>query len=189
MIRPAEPKDIPEMMRLVLVILKDMELSLVKELGDTTMIKLLSEASFYPNYRYSYKRAIVKELEGQVAGVAFGYPAADEVVIDELLQQLLAEKSYEVDQKLFLDSEVFPNEWYLDSLVVSHRFRGQGIGSELLAYLPILAKESGQRRIGLNVDLANPQAEKLYVRHGFTYVGKKMISGHEYKHMQKTVLQ
>lgn len=187
MIRPAEPKDIPEMMRLVLVILKDMELSLVKELGDTTIIKLLSEASFYPNYRYSYKRAIVEEREGQVAGVAFGYPAADEAVIDEPLQQLLAEKGYEIDQKLFLDSEVFPNEWYLDSLVVSRQFRGQGIGSKLLAYLPILAKETGQKWIGLNVDLANPKAEKLYERHGFKCVGEKLISGHEYKHMQKSV--
>ena len=41
--------------------------------------------------------------------------------------------------------------------------------------------------IGLNVDKANPNAKRLYLRDGFKDVGEIVISGHVYDHMQRKV--
>jgi ribosomal protein S18 acetylase RimI-like enzyme len=41
--------------------------------------------------------------------------------------------------------------------------------------------------IGLCVDQANPNAQRLYERKGFAVVGEQMLSGHKYNHMQKNI--
>ena len=91
------------------------------------------------------------------------------------------------DVQMFVDPEAFPNEWYLDSIAVDERFRGQGIGSKLLTAVDRLATHEGQKVIGLNVDKGNPNAKRLYLRDGFEDVGEITISGHLYDHMQRKV--
>lgn len=52
MIRPARTKDAKEITSLVLVVLKEMELPFVKEVGEEKTIEILTRAVEYPTYRY-----------------------------------------------------------------------------------------------------------------------------------------
>lgn len=187
MIRFAKKEDAHEIAPLILVILNDMELPFLQKYGTTKTLEILEEAITDPTYRYSYTRGIVEELDGKVAGVAYGYTDADEPFIDKPLEKILKKHGIEETEQLFIDQETFPNEWYLDSISVSEKFRGHGIGSKLLSALPKLAEKEKRKVIGLSVDEQNPKAKKLYERHGFNVVGQRIITGHLYDHMQKTL--
>ena len=165
MIRSATKEDGQAIARLVLVILKDMELPILEEVSEEQMI----------------------EHAGEVAGIAVGYPAEDEKIIDEPLREVFKKHGLAEDVRLFIEEETLPNEWYLDTISVDERFRGMGIGSKLLDALPEVAKASGKQALGLNVDFDNPGARKLYASKGFKDVTTMTISGHLYNHMQKEV--
>ncbi|MHC5268636.1 N-acetyltransferase family protein [Enterococcus sp. LJL98] len=184
MIRPAKMADAPIIAQLILVILKDMEVEFLTAVGEEQTLAVLEEAVASPTYRYGYPRGIVKEIDGQVAGIAFGYLAADEPVIDRPLSDVLHRLGLP-DQPIFVDLETYPEEWYLDSIVVAEAFRGQGVGGELLAAVEQTAKAAGAKKTGLCVDLANPKAQQLYERQGYEVVGTQVLSGHDYYHMQK----
>lgn len=186
MIRFAEKNDSFAIAQLVLVILKDMELPFVRNVGDEKTIEVLMEAIADPTYRYGYQRGLVKEIDGEVAGIAFGYPAEDEPMIEEPFYRVLEEKGME-KQPLFSDPETLPNEWYLDTICVDEKFRGLGVGSELLDSLEIIVRREKKDKIGLCVDQANPNAQRLYKRKGFKVVAEQVISGHLYNHMQKMI--
>lgn len=187
MIRNARKEDAKAIAPLILVILEDMELPFVAQYGVDQTLAVLEKGIQTEDYRYSYRRALVDEEDGVVAGVAFGYPDCDEPTIDKPLEAILQSMGLPQDEQLFTDPETFPEEWYLDTISVNADFRGRGIGSHLLAALPAFAKEQGQSVIGLSVDLGNPNAKRLYTRAGFEVVGQRMISGHQYDHMQKKV--
>lgn len=187
MIRPAEKKDLPEITPLILVILKDMELPFLDLVSEKEVLTILEEAALEPTYRYSLTRGIVYEKEGKIAGVAFGYCDTEEEIIDLPLSKILAAHNLDSELKLFKDPETFPDEWYLDSISVAEKFRGQGIGTKLLEALPKIAKKNHRSKIGLAVDKKNPKAKRLYEKMGFKEVGEYQISGHNYDHMQKKI--
>ncbi|MEI5994746.1 GNAT family N-acetyltransferase [Candidatus Enterococcus mansonii] len=187
MIRFATKEDGQAIAPLILVILKDMELPLLEMVSEETLLAVLAESVADPDYRYGYKRGLVYEHDGQVAGIAFGYPDEDEATIDEPLKKVLRKHNLDEEIRLFIDPETLPNEWYLDSISVDEKYRGLGIGSKLLDALPQMAKRDGKEIIGLSVDKGNPNAKKLYSRKGFKDVAEMMISGHLYDHMQKKI--
>lgn len=187
MIRDARKEDAKAIAPLILVILQDMELPFVMQYGVEQTLAVLEKGIQSEDYRYSYRRALVAEEDGVVAGVAFGYPDRDEPLIDLPLAEILADLGLPQTERLFTDPETFPNEWYLDTISVNAAFRGQGIGTQLLAALPQLARKSHQNVIGLSVDKENPKAKRLYQRAGFEVVGQAVISGHQYDHMQKKI--
>lgn len=187
MISQLTKADLPEVSRLVLIILKDMELDFLNVLPEAEVLSLIEEACLDHTYRYGLARGIAVRKEGQVAGVAFGYLDTDEPIIDLPFTKVLEKHHLDPTQKLFVDKETLPGEWYLDSLVVNDKFRGHGIGSELLDALPAIARKSGVHKVGLNVDVSNPKAEALYTRKGFKPVDTCILSGHHYTHMQKNI--
>ena len=185
MIRRAEKQDVAAIIPLLLVILRDMELPFLAKYGEETITAILTEAYLEPSFRYSYQRGIVCVEEGEVVGVAYGYPAAAEKLIDLPLAQIFPQFGIAAGDKMFTESEAFADEWYLDSLSVAEGQQGQGIGTKLLAALPEYVRAEGSQRIGLSCDLGNPAAKKLYLRQGFQVVGTAQISGHDYEHLQK----
>lgn len=187
MIRFARKEDSHAIAPLILVILKDMKLPLLEDVSEPILLSILATAIKDPNYRFGYKRGLVYELDGEVAGVAFGYSAEEEPFIDEPLKRALKEHNLDQAVKLFIDPETLPNEWYLDSISVHEKYRGLGIGTKLLNALPDIAKREGKKVIGLNVDKENPDARKLYIRKGFKDITDMAISGHLYDHMQKKI--
>lgn len=187
MIRQGKKEDLPEMASLIFVILRDMELQFIEKFGEEQTRTWLLEAMAQPTYRYHPSRALVKEIDGVVAGVAFGYPNEAEEIIDRPFTEVLKQAGIE-NERLFTDSEVFPDEWYLDTICVHEAYRGQGIGRELFANLPDFVRQSGKSRIGLCVDDANPKARHLYNQLGFQPVGEQMLGTHHYLHMQKELV-
>lgn len=185
MIRYAEKKDAHEIAPLILVILKDMELPFVARYGDEQTLAVLEAGIVTEDYRYSYRRALVAEIDGQVAGVAFGYSDKAEAQIDKPLKQILTTLGLDPEEKLFTDPETLPGEWYLDTISVSPAFRGHGVGTQLLEALPQIAQRDGEEVIGLSVDRQNPGAKRLYTRMGYETVTDTVISGHDYEHMQR----
>ena len=187
MIRFAKKEDGTAVAKLILVILKDMELDFLKEFGEEKALEVIAACFEDSTYRFGYARGLVEEIDGEIAGAVFGYPAAKEAIIDLPLQKYLHAQGIEGNNQMFIDPEAFPNEWYLDSIAVDERFRGKGIGSKLLTAVDRLATHEGEKVIGLNVDKANPNAKRLYLRDGFKDVGEIVISGHQYDHMQRAV--
>ncbi|GCF94423.1 N-acetyltransferase [Enterococcus florum] len=189
MIRFARKQDAQEIAELILIILKDMHLPFVTEFGEEAAKQAIMASYEDPTYRFGYDRGLVEEINGEIAGAVFGYPAKEEPIIDEPLTRYLSSIGLSVDVKLFIDPEATAGEWYLDSIAVNEAFRGQGIGSRLLKAVDQLATRDGETVIGLNVAKENPAAKRLYERQGFTVVGDRIISGHPYDHMRREVQQ
>lgn len=187
MIRFAKKEDGKAVAKLILVILKDMELEFLDQFGEEKALEVIAACFEDPTYRFGYARGLVDEIDGEIAGAVFGYPANKEEIIDRPLENYLRSQGISDEVKMFVDPEAFPNEWYLDSIAVDEKFRGQGIGSKLLTAVDRLATHEGEKVIGLNVDKGNPNAKRLYLRAGFKDVGELMISSHLYDHMQREV--
>lgn len=185
MIRQATKQDREQMAELVYVIFKDMELPLVSRYDKKTLCALVVEAMADKAYRYSETRAVVKEIKGKVAGVAFSYPAKDEPSIDQAWEAVAHRHQLAQPRQLFYDPETLPNEWYLDTICVADWARGQGIGTQLLHAVETVAKHHGYTTLGLCCDQANPKAKQLYTRLGYQVVTQQILSGHDYDHMQK----
>lgn len=69
-----------------------------------------------------------------------------------------------------------PNVWYegpvalLDELYVAPDRRGGGIGSAIVERLLAKVREHGAGLVEVNVDEADVDAQRFYVRHGFTAI-------------------
>lgn len=144
MIRFAKKQDGAAVAKLILVILKDMELDFLEEFGEESALKVIAACFTDPTYRFGYARGLVEEIDGKIAGAVFGYPASQEAIIDLPLQNYLRSQGIEEEINMFIDPEAFPNEWYLDSIVVDERYRGHGIGSKLLTAVDRLATHEGE---------------------------------------------
>ncbi|MBP1044001.1 GNAT family N-acetyltransferase [Vagococcus sp. BWB3-3] len=187
MIRSAKKSDVDQIVPLVMIILKDMELVFLKKYGEEKLVEVLKLAFADENFRFGYARGIVLEEENEILGVAFGYLDSEESTIDEPLKAAYRKLGIPEDEVMFGDKEAFENEWYLDSIAVRADQRGRGIGAKLLEALPKFATKQGANKIGLSVDDVNPRAKQLYIRQGFKEVGRAVISGHQYDHMQKEI--
>lgn len=64
---------------------------------------------------------------------------------------------------------IFPNA-YLEAISVSQKYRGLGIGNNLISEVSKIAKEQGNTSLLLQVVFENHQAQKLYERIGFKVV-------------------
>lgn len=187
MIRLAKQSDVDQVVPLVMIIMKDMELAFLAKYGEETLIDVLTAAYSDETFRFGYARGIVVEEEGEVLGVAFGYLDQEEAIVDLALPNIYKTFGIPEDEIMFGDKEAFENEWYLDSIAVRADQRGRGIGAQLLEALPQFATQLGANKIGLSVDDDNPRAKQLYERQGFKEVGRAVISGHNYDHMQKEI--
>lgn len=174
-----------EIAALLWEIFEDMELPLLKEIPKSKLIEMVAEAAEDPSYRYGLNRGLVYEHNGEIAGVIFGYPASEEPAVDHPFKKVLQKRGFDPDHNLFIDLEALPNEWYLDSIVVKKKYRGMGLGTILLEAMCQTAADAGFQRIGLNVDIGNPKAKKLYSTIGFVKVADITLSGHQYEHMCK----
>lgn len=186
MIRTATEKDQQFVLPLIKIVFDEMQLPIFKEIGDQNLKELIGKGFLTDNYRYSFRRTLVAtNKDDQPVGIAVGYPEADEDEIDQDLVQFFPEFDIPTETKLFTDKEAKPNEWYLDTLAVSPDYQGQGIGSSLLTAIFDQLKDQNYQVVSLNVDLENPNAEKLYKKMGFEVDDEMMIGDHRYHHMIK----
>lgn len=186
MIREARKEDEEDIVELMKIMFIDMELPIMRKVPWKDLKPVLVEAVKQNKYRFNYNNAMVKEIDGQIAGFFYGYKggsASDSYEPIETLFEKYNLPVFETDD----EEESFDGEWYLDTLVTNEVYRGQGVGSELIEAAFLKAKENNMSVIGLNVDRENPRAKALYERMGFLKVDEIILSQHNYDHMQKNL--
>lgn len=109
---------------------------------------------------WGWRAVTMAEVDGEVAGMMLGYRKDDafEPVGDEVtgfmrpIQELEAESN---------------GLWFISMLGVHAKWRGKGIGSELIALADAKGRESRAKGLALIVEDANEGARRLYERRGF----------------------
>jgi ribosomal protein S18 acetylase RimI-like enzyme len=134
--------------------------------------------------QYSYTNTLVFEENQGIKGSVTGYDGAR---LHELRQPILDELRKRTPG-FTPNDETEAGEFYLDCLNVGEEFQGNGIGKKLINAFCEKAASSGFKRVGLIVDLDNPEAKRFYEKIGFGAIGEKDFMGHRYFHMVKEVL-
>lgn len=132
--------------------------------------------------QYSYRNALIAEVDGTAAGAIVGYDGA---MLHELRQPIYPLLEQHLGSVPHIEDETEAGEYYLDSLGVLPQFRGMGVGAMLLNAMSNKAFAEGHARVGLIVDFDNPRAERLYTSLGFRRVGTRPFLGHQMWHLQK----
>ena len=86
-----------------------------------------------------------------------------------------------------VDAESLQDELYINTVCIAPQFRGRGIGTELLHYAEVIAKQQGFSKLSLNVEIQKEQAIRLYKRLGYEIVSPWTIIGEPFHHMVKIV--
>lgn len=133
------------------------------------------------NNQYSYQNCWVAEDEQGVMGAVNLYDGAR---LQELRQPVIEYIRSRFDKDFSPEDETQAGEYYIDTIGVAPQRQGKGTGTRLLQF--IIEEYVHQRRetLGLLVDEANPNAQRLYARLGFRRAGKKFLFGKYMEHLQ-----
>ena len=134
--------------------------------------------------RLSYKNVYVYKRDKQIIAAMCAYFGGDAWQLDSEISQHL--KALGKDAQI--EKECFDDEFYIDSIAVDEKFRGQGLAKELILYSFAKAKELGHKKVSLIVDVNKPKVRKFYESLGFKFNTKKIINLHEYDHMIKEII-
>jgi ribosomal protein S18 acetylase RimI-like enzyme len=120
---------------------------------------------------FSYRNAWVIEVAGEVAAGLIGYrqPEPYELAGVEQFGPIL--------QPLIRLEAMAPGSWYVNVVAVLPQYRGQGLGSLLLADAERRAYEVGARSLSLIVAAENARALSLYERLGYREHARRPIVG------------
>jgi len=132
--------------------------------------------------QYSFEHTLVYEEEDIIMGSITFY---DGKLLPHYRKPFLAyiAEKYKV-KNLVIEDETNPDEIYIDTVSVSPKHQGKGIGKKLIAAAIAQSKEENHKKIGLLVDFKNPNAKKLYSALGFEGIGKKQLGNNVYEHLQ-----
>ena len=134
--------------------------------------------------RLSYKNVYVYKRDEQIIAAMCAYFGGDAAQLDSEISQHL--KALGKDAQI--EKECFDDEFYIDSIAVDEKFRGQGLAKELILHSFAKAKELGHKKVSLIVDINKPKVRKFYESLGFKFNTKKIINLHEYDHMIKEII-
>ena len=134
--------------------------------------------------RLSYKNVYVYKRNDVIIAAMCAYFGGDAWQLDREISQHL--KALGKDAQI--DKECFDDEFYIDSIAVDEKFRGQGLAKELILHSFARAKELGHKKVSLIVDVNKPKVRKFYESLGFKFNTKMIINLHEYDHMIKEIV-
>ena len=177
MIRTASPEDASFVAPLIFQAMSDIVFKLINRKDSQEATQFLERLFVQKNNQYSYENTLVYEKDKEILGSLVYYNG---VHIDSLSQAVFDFVQSTYGHNIRLEKETQAGEYYIDTLSVSPKAQGKGIGSSLLFHLKEQLKGE---TIGLLVSMENPQAEKLYQRMGFAYADMKMLAGAPYKHL------
>ena len=116
---------------------------------------------------FSYRNAVVAEIGGKCAACLIGYPQAD---APEPID-------YEAMPPMFVPLQELENlacgTWYVNVLAAYSEYRGQGLGTKLLAIAEDIARDTGKAGLSIIVSDSNEGARRLYRRCGYREVGER----------------
>lgn len=142
---------------------------------------VLTEIARGEETQYSWRNAVVAEVDGEIAGAVVGYDGAR---LHELREGTFAVLRQCVGRVPNIVDETESGEYYLDSIGVLPSYRARGVGRALVEAFCKHAFAENQRCVGLIVDCENSDAERLYASLGFKRKGVKSFFGHKMWHLQ-----
>lgn len=135
--------------------------------------------------RYSWRKAIVAVIEGEVVGSVISFPADEQPALDgPMLAYLKRMRGIVLDSLFF---EGVPGSYYIGTMAVDPEHRKRGIGAALLAAVEREAAAQGFSRLSLLVSPDKERTRGLYERVGYAAVDMVAIAGHPYCRMVKTM--
>ena len=125
---------------------------------------------------FSYRNAMVCEVDGRLAGALIGYPLAEnpEPVDPESTPPMFV-------PVLELEN-IATDTWYVNAIAAFPEARGLGVGTRLMAHADRMALAGGHRGVSLIVSDANPGARRLYERLGYEAVASRRMVKEQWEH-------
>ena len=136
--------------------------------------RVIGEANLSPGHDLSYETVVFAERSGRIVGVASGYTSQQHAESsDEPLRRAAGFRMARMaafsvlgrGMKRFIKT-VPDGDYYLQAVAVDDRYRGSGIGSNLLDYSEETGRAAACTRIVLDVAEKNTGARQLYERRG-----------------------
>ncbi len=136
--------------------------------------RVIGEAYLSPGHDLSYETVVFAERSGRIVGVASGYTSQQHAESsDEPLRRAAGFRMARMaafsvlgrGMKRFIKT-VPDGDYYLQAVAVDDRYRGSGIGSNLLDYSEETGRAAACTRIVLDVAEKNTGARQLYERRG-----------------------
>jgi len=163
--------------------------------------RIIATAFSKPNHDLSWQNVTFAQCEDVIVGMVSGYSAEQHRSSShEPFLQAAGRLNLRMMIMLILFAPLLrvidtieACDFDLQAIAVNERLRGVGLGAILLDSLEQRARESGARRLCLDVSAGNPKAIRFYERHGMTIESqwpKRMkIPGLKLYRMVKTLQQ
>lgn len=130
------------------------------------ILDIMTEICAMDDTLYSWRNALVAELDGTPAGSITAYDGGLYPELSKRTFEIFAKKSGGWSYKM--DAETKEGEYYLDSLAVLPSFRGLGLGKQLLVAAMEEAEALGFYTASLIVDPEFTGVVRLYSSCGFS---------------------
>jgi len=187
MIRPAVSEDASQAVPLIFEAIGSIAFVLTGTKVLAEAMSILEDFFEKEGNRVSHKNTLVIE-EGEtgagdrtIVGVAISYDGTVARKLDEPLEEAAKLQSGLSDYSIPTEAE--PDEFYLDTVSVNRNYQGRGIGRQLIEAVCEQGRQLGRNRVGLLVDVTNPDAKRLYERLQFRVNKQRELAGVEYFHM------
>lgn len=118
---------------------------------------------------FSYRNAVVAEIDGKIAGLLLGYRLASPYDPGDL-----AALPAMVRPLVELESHASAS-WYVNALAAFPEYRNHGLGTRLLAEADRIAREARAPALSLIVADQNEGAKRLYLRTGYREVARRPL--------------
>ena len=137
---------------------------------------IVAAAYTEPDNDFSYQNVTFAEHDKAIIGMASGYTARQHRCFsDQPLKRAAGGRYLRMSVVTTLCAPLMriidtiaDGDYYLLSIAVDERFRGQGVGSLLIDHIEERAVVSGSARLSLDVSAGNEIARRLYERRGMT---------------------
>ena len=173
-IRPADADDAPELARLIDIAGGGVyEFLLDGLMPGMTAAEMLVPGLAGRSGSLSHRQSGVAELDGQVVGVAHGYPT-DWIRTEDYSGLPPDRVAHMAEFSQTLDW----GSYFLSALAVDPDLRRQGIAGRLLGWFYERARTGGFDRVTLHVWADNEPARRLYAGEGFEAIGRAEIPWH-----------
>jgi ribosomal protein S18 acetylase RimI-like enzyme len=116
---------------------------------------------------FSFKNAVVAELDGEIAASLVGYRLDDPYDLG-----VLGDMPEIVHPLVRLEAKA-PGSWYVNVLATFPEFRRQGIASRLLAIAEQKGREEGAPSLSVIVGSWNEAAARLYASAGYSATARE----------------
>ena len=184
MIKNAQKQDAKICIKLLNLAMEDIAYKLSGYDDPARSDEILEKFFVSETNRLSYKNVYVYKRDDVIIAAMCAYFGGDVAKLDSEISQHL--KALGKDAQI--EKECFDDEFYIDSIAVDEKFRGQGLAKELILHSFARAKELGHKKVSLIVDVNKPKVRKFYESLGFKFNVKKIVNLHEYDHMIKEII-